>query len=149
MRCSAKEIPEPISGSAPLGWWIAAEAMFSGVAFTDWQSEPPSNPRTLKVLNGTMAVAVADGRLLGIFSTNSLAQPAIWFAPPITGMKLELEGSQGVFKKSPKGIIFTTEHSEFAVLRVSKLWRGRSGNPKDDRLQPGQMASFVEALGVG
>lgn len=138
MRCDAKEIPDPIGDEKPTGWWIVGLCVISGMANKDTLD----GDATPFKMQGTAALAVTEGRLLGIGSTNSKADPAVWFSWSLPSLRIETEGSQGVFKKRPT-IITVQGPGAFIVMRdVNCLYRNIN------RYQSGQENSLLKALGV-
>jgi hypothetical protein len=138
MRCDAKEIPDPLGNEKPTGWWISATCTVSGSAGTG----TPDGDTTSVSMKGTAALAVVQGRLLGIFSTNSKAEPAVWFSWSISALHIDTAGSQGMFKKRPTQITVKGPGSTLVMSQVSRLYRATN------RYQPGQEGSFLSALGA-
>jgi hypothetical protein len=137
MRCDAKEIPDPLGSEKPTGWWISGECTVSGSA-----SKGALDGETTPVnMRGTVALAVVAGRLLGIFSTNSKADPALWLSWSISALHIETAGSQGMFKKRPSRITVKGPDSVLVMSHVGRLYRNTN------RLQQGQEGSLLGALG--
>lgn len=137
MRCDAKEIPEPLDNAKPTGWWIAGECTISGSA----HAESVTGASRAVNMRGTAALAVAQGRLIGIFSTNSKADPAIWFSWQIADLRTETAGSQGLFKKRPSEITINGPETTVVMSHVNRLYRNTN------RYQAGQEGSLLSALG--
>jgi len=140
VKCDKKEIPELSSGTKPAGWWLMAGCHFEGRAATGGETGT-LGAATDTNLQGTAAVAVGEGQFIGILSPNSKAEPALWWAWPLSSLKVETEGSQGLFKKRPTDITLRGADGTFHLTEVSRLYRN-SGN-----FQTGQEASFLRALG--
>ena len=136
MKCDKKEIPELSSGTKPAGWWLIAGCHFEGRAATG-----TPGPATDTTLQGTAAVAVGEGRLIGILGPNSKAEPALWWAWPLSSLKVETAGSQGLLKKRPTDMTLKGADGTFHLKEVSRLYRA-SG-----KFQSGQEGSFIKALG--
>lgn len=124
MRCSEKEIPDPLAQWAgvqnrhakPDGWWLAAGCFFEGGAsplndygelaaaervtsgtFMEFSLPPAAVLSQLKATtSSTAAFCIADGRLLAIVSPNDASEPAIWVAATCSSVLLEAEGTQGL-----------------------------------------------------
>lgn len=138
MRCDAKEIPDPLGNEKPVGWWIGGKCTISGSATAgtlDGRITPVK-------MQGTVAVAVMSDRLLGIFSTDSKTDPAIWFSWSIPELHIETGGSVGIFKKRPSHIAVVRQDTTLIVAYVARLYRNIN------RSQSGQEQSFLNALGV-
>jgi hypothetical protein len=140
IKCDAKEIPEFINGQKPAGWWLFARCQFNGRAASDGETgtlgEVTDGSR-----DGTAAVAVGDGQLIGILSPNDKVHAALWWAWELNSLQIQSTGSQGILKKRPTEITITAADGTLEVNNVSRLYRN-SGN-----YQSGQEASFLKALG--
>ena len=141
MRFDAKEIPDPLSGAKPEGWWIATTAMYTGKATPGGESGVLGEPLDVEV-GGTVAVAVGSGRLLAIVTPNSVAEPAIWLAWPLGEVAVEGAGAQGTFRKRPKVIKVSGHDGLLEMLAVLRLYRNSGA------AQPGQEGSLMKALGA-
>lgn len=138
MRGDAKEIPDPLGNEKPIGWWIVGVCTMSGsarVGALDGVSTPVN-------MQGTAALAIVQGRLLGIFSTNSKADPAVWFSWSIPSLHIEAAGSQGLFKKRPTQITVSGPDATLVLSQVNRLYRNSNS------YQSGQENSFLGALGA-
>lgn len=138
MRCDAREIPEPLGNQKPVGWWIAGICTISGSA----SAGTPDGPTTPINKQGTVAVAVMPGRLLGIFSTNSKADPAVWFSWSIPELRIETAGSQGIFRKRPAQITVLGQDATLVLSDVTRFYRNINS------YQRWREKSFLNALGV-
>ena len=138
MRGDAKEIPDSLGGEKPVGWWIAGASTLSGSAHAD----SPDGTATPVNMRGTVALAVVPGRLLGIFSTNSKADPAVWFSWSLPSLRIETAGSQGMFKKRPTHITVRGPDTTLVMSQVNRLYRNSNS------YQSGQESSLLGALGV-
>lgn len=138
MRCDAKEIPDPLGDEKPIGWWIAGVCTFSGSA----SAGTPDGSTTPVSMQGTVALVVMPGRLMGIFSTHSNADPAIWFSWSIPSLHVETAGSQGMFKKRPTHITVNAPGAVLVMSQVNRLFRSSNS------FQSGQESSFLGALGA-
>jgi hypothetical protein len=141
MRCDAKEIPDPVGGAKPDGWWIATTAMYTGKATPGGESGALGEPRAVEV-GGTAALAVGGGRLLGILTPKSVAEPAIWLSWPLAELNVEGAGVQGTFRKRPKVIKLTGPDGLLELLAVLRLYRNSGA------AQPGQEGSLMKALEI-
>lgn len=136
MRCNAKEIPDPLGTEKPVGWWIAGLCTVSGSA----SAGTPDGVITPVRMQGTVAIAVTPEWLLGIFSTNSTADPAIWFSWSIPQLRIETAGSQGVFKKRAAQITVHGLDATLVLSDVNRLYRNII------KYQTGQENSFLDAV---
>ncbi len=136
VHCDAKEIPELPGGERPAGWWILASTEFQGEATPQGTLSDPVEVS----LSGPAAVLIDKERLVGILSPNSVNEPALWWAWPLSALEVGMEGSQGFLKKRPTTIFI--EHGEdiLTISDVSRLYRN-SGS-----YQSGQETSFFKAL---
>ena len=138
MRCNSKEIPDPLGDEKPVGWWIAGTCTISGSA----SAGTPDGVTVPINMQGTVALAVMPDRLLGIFSTNSPTEPAIWFSWPTSQLHIETAGSQGVFKKRPVQITVRGQNATLTLSDVNRLYRNSNS------YQSGQENSFLSAVGA-
>ena len=140
IKCDAKEIPEFLNGQKPVGWWLFARCRFDGRAASGGETGTLGDA-TDTSHDGTAAVAVGDGQLIGILSPNDKAQAALWWAWEVNSLQIQSAGSQGFLKKRPTEITITAADGTLKVKDVSRLYRN-SGN-----YQSGQEASLLKALG--
>ena len=76
MRCDIREIPDPIGGGKPVGWWLAATGEFEGsVQVASEQGGSEGQGRPIRSI-ASVALVVADGRILGIVKPDSRDDPA-------------------------------------------------------------------------
>jgi hypothetical protein len=148
MKCDAKEIPEAADGSAPEGWWIAADCTFGGRLRPRGETGTLGEPAD-GMMEGQAAVAVFADRIIGIMSPTAKAAPAVWWSWPLTTTKVSASGSEGLLKKRPtalrldrNGGVEADDGDSIVLKAVSRLYRS-SG-----RFQSGQSASLLKALGV-
>jgi hypothetical protein len=102
MRCDAREIPDPLGGPPPVGWWVVGLCTFGGTAETGEEGSP-GEPFS-GVVKGTAALAVAAGRVIGIASGSSPSSPALWWSWDLSAAKATAAGSTGLMKKRPNAI---------------------------------------------
>lgn len=141
MRCDLKEIPDPIGGGKPVGWWLAATCDFEGsVQVASEQDGSEGQGRPIRS-TASVALVVAEGRILGIVKPDSRNDPAVWFAAPLPSVRVEASGSQGVFKKRPSQIRLDAGPWSISVSEIARYYRN------SNRMQTGQEASFLKALG--
>jgi hypothetical protein len=140
IKCDAKEIPEFLNGQKPSGWWLFTNCQFSGQAATGGETGTLGDAIDASC-DGTAAVAVGDGQLIGILSPNDKAQAALWWAWEVNSLQIQATGSQGFLKKRPTDITITTADGALEVKSVSRLYRN-SGS-----YQSGQETSLLKALG--
>jgi len=136
MKCNSKEMPEVLDGSKPDSRWIAMTALFTGTAA---KADSAAQQESAEI-GGSAALAIADGRLIGIVSPGSDAEPALWFAWPIASLKIEGVGAQGMFKKRPKVLKITGPDGLIEMIRVLRLM------PNSGAAQPGQEGALLTAL---
>jgi hypothetical protein len=145
MKCDSKEIPLAASGAKPEGWWLVEGCMFAGSATPGGEKGTLDKP-VLARIEGTAALAVVEERLIGIVSPNSAGEPALWWSWPLSTIKVETVGTQGLFKKRPASIRLDrdggvdADSDTLALKGVVRLFRN-SG-----RAQPGQEESLLKAL---
>jgi hypothetical protein len=145
MKCDGKDIPEPLDGSEPIGWWLAGDCTFGGslspVGETDTLGDPVEG-----TMKGQAAIAIGDGRVIGIMSPASQTAAALWWAWPLSSTKITAVGTQGLFKKRPTAIRLDrnggadAEGDTLILKVVTKLYR------KSGKFQSAQEASLFEAL---
>src|SRR5665213_3086596 len=97
MKCDAKEIPESLSGAKTDGWWLAGVCEFDGKVATVRGQGKFNNPVDMS-FDGQAAIAITEGRVLGIMSPGSETEPALWWAWPISSQQIGSDGAQGLFK---------------------------------------------------
>jgi hypothetical protein len=140
IKCDAKEIPKFLNGQKPAGWWLFAHCQFDGQAAGGGETGTLGDAIDTSC-EGTAAVAVGDGQLIGILSPNDKAQAALWWAWEVNSLQIQSTGSQGFLKKRPTDITITAADGALKIKDVSRLYRN-SGN-----YQSGQEASLLKALG--
>jgi hypothetical protein len=140
IKSDAKEIPEFLNGQKPTGWWLFAHCQFDGQAAAGGETGTLGDSTDTSCA-GTAAVAVGDGKLIGILSPNDKAQAALWWAWEVNPLQIQSTGSQGFLKKRPTDITITAADGTLKIKNVSRLYRN-SGN-----YQSGQEASLLKALG--
>ncbi|MEA2470020.1 MAG: hypothetical protein QOE38_1019 [Thermoleophilaceae bacterium] len=139
MRSDAKEIPDALDGSKPVGWWLSEEATFTGRA----AQEGPGTPGAAEEvsLGGTVALAVFADRVIGIVSPNDFAPPAVWFSWPRPSVAVETSGTVGLIRKRPRQLALQVEgHGALQLTAVSSLLRSMGS------YQAGQEGSLLKAL---
>ena len=145
MKCDGKEIPEPLDDSEPVGWWLAGDCTFAGLLLPGGETDTLGDP-TEGTMKGQAALAIGDGRVIGIMSPMSQAAAALWWSWPLLATEVSAVGTLGVFKKRPRVIRLDRNggidsDGDTLVLKiVSKLYRTAG------RFQSGQEASLFEAL---
>jgi hypothetical protein len=139
VRCDAKDIPEPLSGAKPVGWWLAAEASYTGSASTGGETPNIGDAREVSV-SGTAALAVAEGRIIGIVSADNRGEPALWFAWSLTQVAVQTTGSQGLLRKRPTTIEVRGTDGTLELMSISRLLRNMGS------YHSGQEGSLLRAL---
>jgi hypothetical protein len=97
-------------------------------------------------MNGQAAIAIGDGRVIGIMSPMSQAAAALWWSWPLSATAVTAVGTQGVFKRRPAAIRLdrnggVDSNGDTLVLKiVSKLDR------EARQFQSAHEASLLEAL---
>src|ERR1039458_4149467 len=150
MRCSEKEIPDPLAQwtgvqnrhAMTYGWWLAAGGFFEGGAsplnaygelaaaehVTAGTTTEPSLPAAAALTQlqatttCTAAFCIADGRLLAIVSPNDAGEAAIWVAATCSDVVVEPRGSQGM-RGRPKEIGLSARGWKMELIEVSRLYR--------------------------
>jgi len=150
MRCSEKEIPDPLAQwtgvqnrhAMPDGWWLAAGCFFEGgasplnaygelaavehvTAGTATELSLPSAAvftQLQATTSCTGAFCIADGRLLAIVSPNDAGEAAIWVAVTCSDVVVEPRGSQGM-RGRPKEIGLSARGWKMEMIEVSRLYR--------------------------
>jgi hypothetical protein len=146
MKCDAKEIPDFLDRSKPDGWWLIERCTFAGSVTPAGNGTSLGEPIDGTVA-GTAAVAIGGGRLVGIISPQSAGGQPLWWAWPLSDVKVESGGAQGLFKKRPTSIQVhraggvDQDGDSLVFGGVARLYRS-SGS-----LQTGQEASLLKALG--
>ncbi len=138
MRCDKKEVPEPLAGPEPSGWWVALST-FRGQARAGGETKQLGDLVSITA-QGVVALAVAGRRLLGIVSPDTSTAPAIWFASSISALRIESSGSQGVFKKRPTDIRLSTREWTLELAQVNRIFR------PSNMIQYGQEGSLLTAM---
>jgi hypothetical protein len=146
MKCDAKEIPEPLSGTKPSGWWLAGECTFGGKVRPGGEADRLGEPQE-GAMQGQAALAVCGDRVIGIMSPMTKTGQAIWWSWPMDTLAVSAVGSQGLFKKRPQALkldhnggVDASDGDTLVFKGVSKLFRD-SG-----RFQTGQESSLFDAL---
>jgi len=145
MKCDSKELPEPLDGSEPVAWWLIGICTFAGSLLPGGESDTLGDP-VEGTMKGQAALAVDDGRVIGIMSPKSPAAAALWWAWPLASTEVTAVGTEGVFKKRPSVIRLDrnggaeAEGDTLVLNMVSKLQR------KSRSIQSTQEASLFEAL---
>jgi len=140
MKCDSKRIPELTSGAKPTGWWLAERCQFDGAATAE-SDGGAIGASTNTTLQGTAAVAVGEGRLIGILSPNGDGESSLWWTWPLSDIQVETASSQGFLRKRPTEITLKAADGTLRLAEVARLYR-HSGS-----YQTGQEASFLKALG--
>jgi hypothetical protein len=150
MRCSEKEIPDPLAQwtgvqnrhAMPDVWWLAAGCFFEGGAspLNAYGELAAAEHVTAGTATGlslpsaavltqlqattscTAAFCIADGRLLAIVSPNDAAEAAIWVAMTCSDVVVEPRGSQGL-RGRPKEIGLSAHGWKMELIEVSRLYR--------------------------
>jgi hypothetical protein len=145
MKCDRKEIPEFLSLIKPEGWWIAADVTFGGTLQTGGETNDLGESKSGS-MKGSAALAVGEGRVIGIMSPSSPAEPAIWWSWPLSELRTEAVGSQGLLKKRPTAIVLNRNggvdgDGDSLVLKgVGRLYRN------SNNVSQGQEASLLKVL---
>jgi hypothetical protein len=149
MKCgskgSSKEIPQTLSDTELEGWWLVEKCMFGGSAVRGGETKKPSEPVEV-LIKGTAALAVGEGRIIGILDPMSTDEPELWWSWPLSTIKVETEGSRGLLKKRPAAIRLDrgggadADGDSLVLIGVNRLF------PNSGRAQPWQEKSLLEAL---
>jgi hypothetical protein len=155
MACDAKEIPRPLIGDPDSLWW-AHLCGFDGMASPGGETGNVGEPEATqfdgtKLGGGKAAMAIADGKLLGILAPVDDGQPALWWAWPLSKLDIATSGSQGVFTKRPRTIELTGPTGWLVLGKVDKIYRSASrrdprGQPLE-RLHGNEENAFLAAVG--
>jgi len=145
MTCDKKEIPEFLSRSKPKGWWLVGDARFEGSLHRGGETAALQQAEPMG-LQGLAAIAIGEGRVIGILAKASVTEPALWFSWPESHTRVESIGSQGVVKKRPASILLRLDESVpdgpavLSLSEISQLFR------HSNSVQHGREASFLKAL---
>ena len=139
MTSDHREIPEPGVAGASAAYWLAGVGIFEGVAAL-LANDGTLTPGSEVGVVGTVAVAIGNGRLIGIVSPNEAAAPAVWVAVSLADLRVTTKGQIGVFKKRPSQIEVQYDGWEIDLGNVRRF--DRSINQS----QHGQEASLLRAL---
>jgi hypothetical protein len=149
MKCDSNGIPEALSGAKPDGWWLIEGCLFGGEVVQGSETGTVGEITEGK-MNGTAALAVGEGRVFGILSGMNPEAEALWWSWPLSMVKVEAVGAQGMFKKRPVAIRLDrnggadADGDTLAFKGVNRLWRN-SGSA-----QARQEESLLKALqGLG
>ncbi len=134
MRSDNRDIPTAVGDEAEVGAWIIGVCSFDGTVQRGDDEEQVT-------ASAPAAIAVAGARVIGILSPNGKSDPAIWWSTDIADAKVTSAGSQGMFKKRPSSVLLATSEWTVNFSEVAQLFR------KSHRMQSGQEASLLEALG--
>jgi len=140
IKCDGKEIPEFVNGQKPAGWWLFGRCEFDGHAAAGEETGILGDA-TDTSSDGTAAVAVGGGQLIGILSPTDRSQAAVWWAWEVGSLQIQSTGSQGFLKKRSTDITITAADGTLKVKDVSRLFRNSGSH------QSGQEASLLRALG--
>jgi hypothetical protein len=140
MGCDIREIPEPLDGSKPVGWWLAGKCRFEGMVNLATDLDGTSATGRSVKSSTSAAVVVTSGSVLGIIKPDSRRDPAIWFATPISDIRVETSGTLGTFKKRPAIIQLKSGEWGVTLVEIGRYYRHAN------RMQTSQEASFVSAL---
>jgi hypothetical protein len=102
MECDSRYIPTFTGGVTPIGTWLAGVANVGGYVAIGSASEAAREPRMVSV-NGTAALAVGGGRLIGILSAPK-GPGMLWLSWAINDISVKSHGSDGIAKKRPHAI---------------------------------------------
>ncbi len=132
MRSTDRGIPQPLSSSQPVGYWLAAIAGFYGHATRLGEvaeaSAAPEGGAT-----GTAALVVCDERIFGILDAEKVGAQ-VWIVADLAGLKVGTEAISGLFAKRPQQVVFSNGSWEVRVGKVAmdapRGWPGyrRSGS---------------------
>jgi hypothetical protein len=158
MRCSEKEIPDPLAQwtgvqnrhAKPDGWWLTLGCFFEGGASPLNDYGELAAAREVTADSCTGAFCIADGRLLTIVRPNEPGESAIWVAATCSGLTVETRGSQGLRGRA-KEISLTGNGWKMELIEVSRLFRhweqkGFKAGHIEERFQTGQEASLIKAI---
>jgi hypothetical protein len=141
MKCDMREIPEPLDDSKPVGWWLAGKCSFEGTVYLAIDHDDANaTGRPIKSSSSAAMVVMSD-RVLGIIKPDSRHDPAVWFAAPISEVQIDTAGTLGTFKKRPAKIQLKSDEWSVNFGEIALYYRHAN------RMQTGQEASFVNALG--
>lgn len=140
VRCDAKEIPEFASEAKPTGWWLAETCGYDGRA-TRGSALDEQASSDVVTMSGTAAMAVGEGRIIGVMSPDDTAEQALWWAWPLKAIQIATAGSRGMLRKRPTEITITGSHGALRLAAIARLYR-HSGSA-----QGGQERSLLNALG--
>jgi hypothetical protein len=138
MKCDEREIPAPLAPTSPPDYWLGMGA-FIGTAellTADGNFEPGYEVHVL----GTVALAVGDGRLIGIVAPDQATATAVWVAPSLGDIAVKAEGKTGLIRKRPERIEIRCDDWEILIGRVESLYI------KTNMTQYGREASLLAAL---
>ncbi len=138
MKCDAREIPAPLDGSPPLGWWAAQTTSGFAISVDD---------ERFAMVEGPSALAICSERVMGIVGPEDARKQALWWTLPLAELVVETAGSQGIFRKRPSGIKLTLrggfERPGGCTLTLSYVVRLF---PDTGKTQWGQEQTLLDAL---
>ena len=146
MMCDEREIPYEDSDTQPLGTWVGMGAFAGDASPLDAETGDLAGSTTI-ACEGLAALTVVGRRVLAILAPDS--GPAVWVALPLSKVKVETEGQQGLFSKRPRMVTLAAEDWDLHLQAVAKLTRPMSPAMlgKTNSRQGGQEGSLAAALG--
>jgi hypothetical protein len=146
MASDEKDIPSPLDGTDPVGWWLGGPGGFIGEEVSRFADGQLGAVEPYGATGLTCLAVTADQRVLAILCPNGegeQARESLWLSWALADLKITAEGERGMFKKRPRKIKLEikSNEDELIMVNVGRFYRN-SG------IQNNQEASLAKALGV-